>query len=197
MVKELALFFMACVLLPQAASSQKEIKEENIPTVQSAFGGSYYVRSIPAEAIGNKGKTQVFKVKSSGDELLDEYPVYMRGELYLGWSPILGKWSLVHVEPARVSSDVDFLNMGKVTRLAFYSGGKELFSYSSEDLRKLGLERRVTHLKNNLNGNYIVHGIEQVPRTNDYVFALEKTVNNSSATERILLDITTGKVIRR
>ena len=83
MVKELALFFMACVLLPQAASSQKEIKEENIPTVQSAFGGSYYVRSIPAEAIGNKGKTQVFKVKSSGDELLDEYPVYMRGELYL------------------------------------------------------------------------------------------------------------------
>src|SRR5262245_22212626 len=187
MMKELALSLMACVLLPQAASSQKVVREENIPTVQSAFGGSYYVRSIPAEANGNKGKTQVFRVKSSGDELLDEYPVYMRGELYLGWSPILGKWSLVHLEPAKVSSDIDFDNMGKVTRLAFYSGGKELFSYSSEDLQKLGLERRVTQLRNNRNGSFIVHGVEQVPGTNNYVFALEKTVNNSSATESILL----------
>lgn len=154
------------------------------------------MRSIPSEDFGTKGKTQVYRVKSSGDELLDEYPVYMRGELYLGWSPILGKWSLVHLEPARVSSDIDFQNMGKVTRLAFYLGGKEIFSYSSEDLRKLGLERRVAHLKNNLNGSFIVHGIEQIPSTNKYDFVMEKTVNNSSKTEKIFLDITTGKVRR-
>jgi len=195
-VRTLSVVIMAFVLLPQAASLKMAGKGENIPTVQSAFGGSYYVRSIPSEDFGTKGRTQVFKVKSSGDELLDEYPVYMRGELYLGWSPILGKWSLVHLEPARVSSDIDFQNMGKVTRLAFYSGGKEIFSYSAEDLRKLGLERKVAHLKNNLNGSFIVHGIEQIPSTNNYVFVMEKTVNNSSKTERIVLDITTGKIRR-
>ena len=123
------------------------------------------------------------------------YPVYMRGELYLGWSPILGKWCLVHLEPARVSSDIDFDNMGKVTRLAFYVGGKEIFSYSSEDLQKLGLERKVAHLTNNLTGSFTVHGIDQIPLTNHYVFAMERTVGNQTNTEKVLLDITTGKVL--
>jgi len=153
------------------------------------------VRSIPSEDFGSKGKTQVLRVRNSGDELLDEYPVYMRGELYLGWSPILGKWCLVHLEPARVSSDIDFDNMGKVTRLAFYVGGKEIFSYSSEDLQKLGLERKVAHLTNNLTGSFTVHGIDQIPLTNHYVFAMERTVGNQTNTEKVLLDITTGKVL--
>jgi hypothetical protein len=51
---------------------------ENRPTVQSAFDGTYYVRSVPSTDYGTEGKTQVFKVRSNGDELVDEYPVYMR-----------------------------------------------------------------------------------------------------------------------
>lgn len=74
-MKDLYLLIIACVLLPQAASSQTAGKGENIPTVQSALGGSYYVRSIPSEDFGSKGKTQVLRVRNSGDELLDEYPV--------------------------------------------------------------------------------------------------------------------------
>jgi hypothetical protein len=185
---------------PQTATSQAATKiagnGENFPTVQSKSGGSYYVRSIPSEDFGTKGKTQVFAVKRTGDELLDEYPVYMRGDLYLGWSPILGKWGVVHLEPARVTSDID-INRGSVTRLAFYMGGKEIFSYSQDDLQKLGLERKVVHLNYNRNGSFMAHGIEQIPGTNNYVFVLERTVNNSSNTERILLDITTGKAFGR
>jgi hypothetical protein len=190
------LFIMASALLPHTAGSQIAGRGENAPTVQSAFGGSHYVRSIPSDAFGTSGKTQVFRVRSSGDELLDEYPVYMLGELHLGWSPIVGKWSVVHLEPARVSSDID-ANIGRVTRLAFHSGGKEILSYSAEQLRALGLERRVTHLRNNLNGSFTVHGIEQIAGTNTYVFVIEKTVDNSSSTERISLDITTGRAVRR
>jgi hypothetical protein len=156
-----------------------------------------YVRSVPTEDSGTKGATQVFRVRSPGDELLDEYPVYMRGELYLGWSPIVGKYGLVHVQPAIMTSDMDRANAGRITRLAFYIGGKELFSYSTEDLQKLGLERRVVHLRNNQNGSFMVHGIVQVPNTNNYVSVFERTVNNSSTTERILLDITTGKPLIR
>lgn len=195
-MKTLFLVIMACALLPHAASSQARVAE-NFPTVHSALYGMIYVRSVPTENSGTKGTTQVFRVRSSGDELLDEYPVYMRGELYLGWSPIAGKYGLVHVQPAILTSDIDRANAGRITRLAFYIGGKELFSYSTEDLRQLGLERRVVHLQNNLNGSFMVHGIEQVPNTNNYVFVLEKTVNNSSRTERILLDITTGKPLIR
>ena len=38
--------------------------------------------------------TQVFKVARLSDRLLDEYPVFMRGELLLGWSPSMGQWCL-------------------------------------------------------------------------------------------------------
>jgi hypothetical protein len=113
---------------------------ENQPTVQSAPSGYAYVRSIPKNDYGNEGKTQVFRVRKNGDELLDEYPAYMRGELYLGASPITGKCCLVHLEPERITSNNDFKKLGKISRLAFYMGGKELVAYSGEDLDKMGLK---------------------------------------------------------
>jgi len=180
------------VVLGSPFGPQRAEKAENFPTVQSAFDGRYYVRSVPSEAIGDKGKTQVFAVKHGEDELLDEYPVYMRGELFLAWSPSSGQWSLVHLELARVWSEFDIDDMGKVSRLAFYLGGRLIADHSPEELRQLGLERRVTHLGNQRIGHFTVLGIEQVASTNRYVFVME-TINRLGRAERIRLDITTGK----
>lgn len=169
---------------------------ENRPTVQSAFDGSYYVRSVPSEDYGDEGKTQVFRVRNDQDELLDEYPVYMRGNLYLGWSPLAGKWCLVHLEPERIKSNNDYAKVGKVSRLAFYMGGKKLGAYSGEDLVKMGLKRKVQTLIYKQPGQFLVRGIRQVPRTNHYVFVIEKIGAPGSAPEEIRLDITTGKTAK-
>jgi len=166
---------------------------ENQPTVQSAPGGYAYVRSIPSSDYGNEGKTQVFRVRKNGDELLDEYPLYMRGELYLGGSPITGKSCLVHLEPERITSNNDFKKMGKVSRLAFYMGGRELFAYTGEDLEKMGLKDRVQTLVYRHAGQFMALGIQQVPLTNHYVFVIEKIAEKASGTETICFDITTGK----
>jgi hypothetical protein len=168
---------------------------ENQPTVQSAAGGHAYVRSIPTGDYGNEGKTQVFRVRKNSDELLDEYPVYMRGELYLGGSPITGKSCLVHLEPERITSNNDFKKLGKISRLAFYMGGKELVAYTGEDLEKMGLKDRVQTLVYRHAGQFMVIGIQQVPLTNHYVFVIEKTAEKGSGTETISFDITTGKSI--
>jgi len=166
---------------------------ENRPTVQSAFSGTYYVRSVPSSDYGTEGKTQVFKVRSNGDELVDEYPVYMRGELYLGWDPSAGKWCLVHLEPERITSNNDVEKLGKVSRLAFYMGGKEIMAYTGKDLEEMGLKRKVEALVYRQQGQFMVHGIQQVPGTNRYAFVIEKTTEKRNDTETISLDITTGR----
>jgi hypothetical protein len=181
----------ACVVLTMGFKVSG--RGENRPIVQSAFGGTYYVRSVPSSDYGTEGKTQVFRVRRNGDELVDEYPVYMRGELYLGWDPIGGKWCLVHLEPERIRSDNDFEKVGKVSRLTFYMGGKEIMAYTGKDLEELGLKQRVQTLVYRQRGQFMVHGIQQVPGTNHYVFVIEKTTENGNATETISLDITTGK----
>jgi hypothetical protein len=169
---------------------------ENHPTVQSAPGGYAYVRSIPINDYGNEGKTQVFRVVRNGDELLDEYPVYMRGELYLGASPITGKCCLVHLEPERITSNNDFKKMGKVSRLAFYMAGKELVAYTGEDLEKMGLKDKVQTLVYRHAGQFMVVGIQQVPLINHYVFVIEKIAGQGKGTETVCFDVTTGKPIR-
>lgn len=169
-------------------------KGENKPTVQSAFNGHYYVRSIPSDEYGTAGKTQVFQVTSDVDKLLDEYPVYMRGELYLGWSPITGKWCLVHLEPERITSSSDFKKRGKVSRLAFYMGGKELCTYSGAALDKLGLNDKAQPRIDGQSRQFTVHGIMQIPRTNHYVFSIKKPSETGAGTDTISLDITTGKI---
>lgn len=190
-------FVILCLLIPISAIAKTDSRTAaassgEAATVQSAFGGSMYVRS--SEGKDGKGKTQVFKVKNEGDELIDEYPMYMSGELYLGWSPIIGKWCLVQLAEATVTSDIDHKNMGKVERLAFYAGGKEIFSYKYNDLLKLGLKRRVAHLQNHLGGDFMIKGIKQMPNTNNYVFSIEKNAENPAQTAELLLDIVTGKI---
>jgi hypothetical protein len=166
---------------------------ENQPTVQSTADGHAYVRSIPSGDYGDEGKTQVFRVRKNGDELLDEYPLYMRGEFYLGGSPITGKSCLVHLEPERLTSNDDFKKLGKISRLAFYMGGKELLAYTGEDLEKMGLKDRVQTLGYRHAGQFMVLGIQQVPLTNHYVFVIEKIGDREKGTETTRFDITTGK----
>ena len=151
------------------------------------------MRSVPSSDYGTDGKTQVFKVRSNGDELVDEYPVYMRGELYLGWDPIAGKWCLVHLEPERITSNNDFEKIGRVSRLAFYMGGKEIMAYTGKELEEMGLKQKVQTLVYRQRGQFMVNGIQQVPGTNHYVFVIEKTTEKGNGIDTISLDITTGK----
>jgi hypothetical protein len=192
-MKQITLPIVAIALVLLTAGFKMSGRGENRPTVQSALGGTYYVRSVPSGDYGTEGTTKVFQVKRDGDELLDEYPVYMRGELYLGWSPTAGKWCLVHLEPERITSNNDFRKLGKVSRLAFYMGGKSTASYTSQDLEKMGLRRKVQTLVHKQGGQYMVHGICQVPRTNHYVLKIEKISPQGGDTETLLLDVTTGK----
>ena len=117
----------------------------------------------------------------------------MRGELYLGPNPITGKWCLVHLEPERITSNNDFKKIGKVSRLAFYMGGKEIMAYTGKDLEKMGLKQKVQTLVYRQPGQFMVHGIQQVPSTNHYVFVIEKTAEKGNGTETISLDFATGK----
>src|SRR4029453_82393 len=99
----------------------------------------------------------VFKVRSNGDELVDEYPVYMRGELYLGWDA--GKWCLVHLEPERITSNNDVKKLGKVSRLAFYMGGKEIMAYTGKELEEMGLNHKVPTLVYRHRGQFMARWI--------------------------------------
>jgi hypothetical protein len=194
MMKRIALPMIAMALALLTAGFRMDGRGENQPTVQSALGGAYYVRTVPNGDVGTEGNTKVFQVKRDGDKLLDEYPVYMRGELYLGWSPIAGKWCLVHIEPERITSNDDFRKIGQVSRLAFYMGGKNIGAYTRQDLEKMGLKRRVQTLVHKQPGQFMVQGICQIPMTNSYVLKIEKISGKTNEIETLLLDVTTGKI---
>lgn len=184
----------ALALLP-ASASMRAIGGENHPAVQSALGGRYYVRTVPDSDFGSEGSTKVFKVERGGDKLLDEYPVYMRGELYLRWSPNGGKWCLVHLEPERITNDDELRRkLGTVSRLVFYVGGKRVLADTGKDLEKMGLEKHVQTLVHKQPGQFLVHGICQIPRTSHYVLKIDKITQAGKAPETFLLDITTGKI---
>ncbi|MEM7601690.1 MAG: hypothetical protein AAF357_09770 [Verrucomicrobiota bacterium] len=155
---------------------------ENRPRVHSFSSGAYYVRTTPKDNYGEEGFTQVFKVGKVKDELIDEYPVFMRGELFLEWSPIRGKWCLVHVEPVRITDESEFSKIGLISRLRFFMGGKELRTYSSDDLEELGLRRMPSF-----------EGISQIPSTNRYVFKMWKFKGVPERAGFVAFDVTTGQ----
>src|SRR6476660_4137767 len=108
-------------------------------------------------------------------------------------SPIAGKWCLVHLEPERITSNNDFAKLGKVSRLTFYMCGKEIMAYTGKELEEMSLKQKVQTLVYRQRGQFMVHGIQQVPGTNHYVFVIEKTTEKGNGIETISLDITTGK----
>ena len=195
MLKTLVYLSTGLAFLSAAIAFKIGGKGENAPTVQSSSGGYCYIRSIPFSDYGTDGKTEVFRVRAAGDELLDQYPLYMRGQLYLGWNPLAGKWCIVQVEPERITSENDMMKVGKVSRLVFYMGGKELASYGADDLSQMGLRQQVSTLVYHIPGQFLVRGIQQVPLTDQYTFVVERTAE--AGTEIISLSITTGKVLSR
>jgi hypothetical protein len=149
----------------------------NLPYVQVGTDGAFYARGVPDADTGSGGTTHVYRVGRDKDELLDSYPWYALEKLTLGWSPTAGK--------------VAVMARGGPTgsELSFHLGGKQLASYTVEDLSKLGVEvglRRgptgaVSHAE------FRAVGYEQVPGTNDYRFVIE------TRGERLAFDILTGK----
>jgi hypothetical protein len=148
---------------------------QNRPYVQSGPDGVVYARCVPDAATGSAGTTKVYKVGRDADELLDTYPWYAREGVTLGWSPTAGK---VAVMARRAKAE-----------LSFHLGGKELASYTTDDLGKLGFEvvsergpmgpapRAVCR----------VVGCEQVPLTNDYHFVVQ------AGETQVRFDILTGR----
>lgn len=187
------LFVIALCLLAGTASAFKVAGHgENNATVQSALAGAYYVRSVPSSEFGEDGETTVNRVHAGGDEVLDTYPIYMRGRLILGWSPIVGKWSLVHLEPVRITSNDDRDKVGKLESLRFNIGGTHLKTYTGAGLQSLGLESEVSTLEHGRPGDFLVRGIAQVSGTNAYHLVV---AFNDAAGKRgeVRFDITSGE----
>ncbi len=69
-MKKVALQIIAMVLALLTAGFRMVGRGENQPTVQSALGGAYYVRTVPSGDVGTEGNTKVFQVKRDGDKLL-------------------------------------------------------------------------------------------------------------------------------
>ena len=126
---------------------------------------------IPDETTGSAGRTRVYSVGRDKDDLLETYDWYARG-VTLGWSPIAGK---VAVMARRNGAE-----------LSFYLGGKQLATYTADDLGKLGVE--VAKRQNPGGPVFRVVGCEQVPGTSDYDFVIE------SKGKRLAFDILTGKL---
>ena len=193
LMKQLLLFV---VLLTTWATNVRAItkagKGENVPVVHSFVDGRYYIRSTPDGDYGTAGKTEVFRVKKDDDELIGEYGVYMRGELFLGWLPTAGKWAIVQLEPERIVSPDERHKIGDVSRLVFYVGGKKIREYTKDDLANLGLVKRYARLVQP--GSFTVQGVAQVPRTNRYVFTVTRQ-NEKSKPEVSTFDVATGEIV--
>jgi hypothetical protein len=142
----------------------------NRPYVQSGPDGALYARCVPDALTGSAGRTRVYSVGRDKDDLLETYDWYARG-VTLGWSPTAGK---VAVMARRNGAE-----------LSFYLGGKQLASYTADDLGKLGVE--IAKRQDPGGPVFRVVGCEQIPGTNDYDFVIE------SKGKRLAFDITTGR----
>ena len=181
-MKRILIVFSFVILLAIPSHAYKG-RDENYAFIQSALGGQYYVRSIPEEKIGIKGTTKVYEVRNDSDELIDAYNFYMKGDVFLGWSPKAGKFALVHIEKDRVTEENWLQAIGKISQITFYLGGQKLKSYTKDDLIFLGVLKE----ESRLNLDIKIKGIEQILGTNDYVFSIEKSDQSA-----ISFDITTG-----
>ncbi len=137
----LCIAFTLAGIVPASYAFKISGKGENHTSVQSFEGGRYYLRSTPDDDFGTAGKTELYAVKKGGDELQETFPVYMRGELFLGWISMGGKWAVVQVEPVRITSNDDFKKLGKVSRVVFYLAGKKIKEYPAAELAELGMKR--------------------------------------------------------
>jgi len=179
-------------IVPASYAFKISGKGENHTVVHSFEGGRYYLRSTPDDDFGTAGKTELYSVKKGGDELQETFPVYMRGELFLGWISMGGKWALVQVVPERIRSNDDYRKLGKVSRLVFYLGGEKIKEYPAAELAKLGMVRVSRNPRQP--GDFSAVG-------NDYTqpgrFPFKFTIiNEKTKKDWITFDLETGKLLQ-
>lgn len=143
--------------------------------------GVLYARSTPQEASGDVGVTEVFQVKTEGDEKLDRYEWYNADGLVLAWSPIAGKVGVMRLKQNTGKEPNDQIEF------SFYIGGKHLRSYTTAELLKFGADLIADYPRGNKRAGYTVVGSEQIPGSNHYVYAI------LIKDKKLQFDILTGK----
>jgi hypothetical protein len=187
-----SLFIYSWVTLVGAFSPSAD-SGRNFPVVHSFDGGRHFVRSIPDEGYGSTGKTEMYRVTNDGDDLVEDYAVYMYGDLFFSWCRDQLGWGIVQLEPVRVSDPNDANKLGDISRLAFYLGGKKTREYSQDDLAEMGLRKRTGTLSTR--GDFIVLGITEDYESGRAFFSL-KTRNEDLTSEVALdFDACTGELI--
>ena len=138
----------------------------NRPYVQSGPDGVFYARCIPQETTGSAGFTDIYKVQKDQDQLVDHYNWFTKHGVVLGWSPIAGKVAIMAIRkdaPAPPDQQIEF---------SFYLGGKLLKSWTTADLNRFGAEVSPSFYGGE-RAVFQILGCEQIPRTNEYVFAIQ------------------------
>ena len=151
--------------------------------VQSGPDGVFYARCIPRDNTGSAGSTDIYRVKSDGDELVDHYDWYSPHSVELGWSPIAGKVAvMVRHRDAPTTPD-------KQVELALHLGGKLLKTFTTDDLVRLGAEIHADPSGGGKRAEFQVAGCEQMerPNANQYAFTLRL-----SAGKLVFFNILTG-----
>lgn len=172
---------VAVLLLPLITCQGQASKERlNFTYVKSGPDGVFYARCVPTEDKGTRGTTKVYFVNKDKDTLQDSYNWYTKNGVVLSWSPIAGKVAIMALGD-------DSSAKGPHT-LTFYLGGKELTSYSSQDLKAWGAD---IWQRGGRGAIFTVLGEEQIPGTNEYVFSI------AIKGKKLSFDILTGKLYKQ
>jgi hypothetical protein len=94
----------------------------NEPVVRSSLSGGLYARSVPHDRCGERGTTKIFKVRHGQDELVAEFPVYMKEEIFLEGNDRFG-YSIVHLQRKYPAHAEDYTWLGKIEKVDFYFNG--------------------------------------------------------------------------
>ncbi len=157
----------------------------NRPYVQSGPEGVFYARCIPQDATGAAGTTDIYRVQKEHDVVVNHYDWYTKHGVVRGWSPIAGKVAILALRPERSDS------LEKQIELRFYLGDKHLKSWTTAQLQNLGAE--VAGIKpDGLAAMFQVLGFEQIPGTNEYVFAVQIAKG-----KKLSFDILTGDLFHK
>lgn len=186
MKRGLARVAMVVVVLCWGSLAVGSKVRKNAVYVQSGpdrFTGAFYARCTPTGDEGSAGRTELFQVRESGDELLARYDWYAPGGLLLAWSPLKGKVAVLSI--MREQTPEDWKNR---EQLRFALGGDTLARYISEDLLAMGATQSADSV-HGLYAGYRIIGVEQVPQTNEYDFVIEVAQD-----KRLRFDITTGRL---
>lgn len=154
----------------------------NFPFVLSALDGRFYARCIPAKDEGGTGSTKIYRVESAKDVVIDSYDFYPPHGIWLGWSPKAGKVAVLN---RLIEHNVD---PKKQIELTCFLGGKKLASYTTEELWKMGAQKKLDMVGGNC-AEISISGCEQIPGTNDYDFVIRTGLNTY-----LRIDILTGKI---